>query len=145
VHVRVAGWGWSCRKVGVGPAGRHRLTGMAEETELLRSTEGFAPQLAAAVVLGGLAWWFGQPERMWLGLSGRTWMAAAIAVPIIHQLFAGAGWRLELLHRWFTRRFGAHGLRVCGAVFLPQSFVAGPILSYARLLGTSAAIEVTAM
>jgi hypothetical protein len=100
---------------------------MAEETEPLRSTDGFAPQLAAAGVLGGLAWWFGQADGLWLGLSGRTWMAAAIAVPITHQLFAGAGSRLELFHRWFTRRFGAHGLRVHGAVFLPL-FALRPIV-----------------
>jgi hypothetical protein len=107
---------------------------MAEKTGPLRSTDGFAPQLAAAVVLGGLAWWFGQPEGLWLGLSGRTWMAAAIAVPIIHQLFAGAGWRLELFQRWFTRRFGAHGLRAYGAVFLPL-FALRPIV----VLGVAAA------
>ncbi len=92
---------------------------MVETTEPLRSTEGFGPQLTAAVVLGGLAWWLAQPSGTWLGLTGRTWMAAAIAVPIVHQLVAGAGWRLELFHRWFTRRFGTNGLRVYGAVFFP--------------------------
>jgi hypothetical protein len=40
---------------------------MAEKTEPLRSTEGFAPQLAAAVVLGGLAWWFGQRRGVEVG------------------------------------------------------------------------------
>ncbi len=92
---------------------------MAEKTEPLRSTEGFGWQLAAAVVLGGLAWWLGRPTGMWLGLPGRMWLAMAIAVPVVHQLVAGAGWRAELVHRWFTRRFGDHGLRVFGAAFLP--------------------------
>jgi hypothetical protein len=92
---------------------------MAEKTDPLRSTEGFGWQLAAAVVLGGLAWWLGQPTGRWLGLPGRTWMATAIAVPVAHQLVAGAGWRAELVARWFTRRFAGHGLRVFGAFFLP--------------------------
>ena len=92
---------------------------MSEELEPLRRTDGFAPQVAAALVLGGLAGWLGQPSGTWLGWTGRSWFAAAIAVPIVHQLIAGIGWRAELVDRRFTRRFGVHGLRVFGAVFLP--------------------------
>jgi hypothetical protein len=92
---------------------------MSQDLEPLRGTDGFAPQVAAASVLGVLAWWLGQPAGTWLGWSGRTWMAAAIAVPVVHQLFAGIGWRAELVDRRFTRRFGDRGLRVFGAVFLP--------------------------
>lgn len=92
---------------------------MAETTEPLRRGDGFVPQLAAAVPLGGLAWWLGEPSGTWLGLTGRAWMSAAIAVPIVHQLVAGIGWRAELFDRWFTRRFGVQGLRVFGAAFLP--------------------------
>ncbi len=92
---------------------------MAAQIEPLRPTEGFGRQLAAGAVLGGLAWWIGQPGGSWRGISGQAWMGLAIAVPVVHQLVAGVGWRLELFHRWFTRRFGDHALRVYGTGFLP--------------------------
>ncbi len=100
---------------------------MAETFAPLRSTEGFGWQLAAAVILGGSAWWLGQPTGSWLGLPARTWMAAAILAPVVHQLVAGAGWRAELFGRWFTRRFGRGGLRAFGAIFLPL-FVLRPVV-----------------
>jgi hypothetical protein len=92
---------------------------MVETTEPLSRADGFVRQLTAAVLLGGLAWWLGEPSGSWLGWTGRTWMSAAIAVPIVHQFVAGIGWRMELFDRWFSRRFGVHGLRVFGAAFLP--------------------------
>lgn len=92
---------------------------MGVSTEPLRRSEGFGRQLGAFLLLGGLAWWLARPGGSWLGWSVRTWMAAAIAVPVIHQMVAGIGWRVELVDRWFSRRFGAYGLRVFGAVFFP--------------------------
>jgi hypothetical protein len=92
---------------------------MGDTAAPLRKAEGFGPQLGAGAALGGLAWWLGRPAGVWLGVSAPTWMAAAIAVPILHQLVAGIGWRAELFDRWFTRRFGAVGLRVFGLAFFP--------------------------
>jgi hypothetical protein len=87
--------------------------------EPLRRAEGLGLELVAALVLGALAWWVATPEGSWLGLSGRAWLAAALVIPVVHQLVAGAGWRLELFDRSFTRRFGDRGLRAFGAVFFP--------------------------
>jgi hypothetical protein len=85
----------------------------------LRRTEGLGLELAAALVLAVPAWLLGQPDGAWLGVPGRAWMAAALAVPVLHQMIAAIGWRAELVDRWFTRRYGARALTVFGAGFFP--------------------------
>lgn len=93
----------------------------------LRRAEGFGRQLLAAAVLAAMTWWLAGPTGSWLGWSGQAWLAAGIAVPLAHQLFAGLGWRVELFDRWFTRRFGDHGLRVFGVGFFAL-FVLRPVV-----------------
>ena len=92
---------------------------MGAHREPLRRAEGLGRELAAGIVLAALAWWVAAPGGAWLGLSGRAWLAAALVVPVVHQLVAGTGWRLELFDRWLTRRFGDRALRVFGTVFFP--------------------------
>ena len=41
-----------------------------------------------------------------LGISTKTWLLLAIAVPIVHQIYVWLIWRLELYNRTFTKRFG---------------------------------------
>ncbi len=99
----------------------------------MHRAEGFGRQLVVAAVLAGLTWWLARPTGSWLGWSGTAWLAAAIGVPVAHQLVAGVGWRVELVDRWFTRRFGANGLRVYGAAFFAL-FALRPVV----VLGVSA-------
>ncbi|MCV2393111.1 phosphatidylethanolamine N-methyltransferase family protein [Actinotalea sp. M2MS4P-6] len=83
----------------------------------LRYSDGLSLQLGASAVLVVLGWWVADPTGSWLGLSGATWLAAAFAVPVVHQLYVWAAWRSELLHRTWTRRFGDRALRVFGLGF----------------------------
>jgi hypothetical protein len=92
---------------------------MGNPASPLRRSEGLGPELAAALVLALPAWWLARPDGMWLGISGRAWMVAALAVPVLHQMVAGIGWRLQLVDRWFTSRFGTRALAAFGAWFFP--------------------------
>jgi hypothetical protein len=93
----------------------------------LRRADGLGIELVAAVVLGTVAWWVADPGGGWLGWPGQTWMAAAIGVPVIHQLVVAVGWRAELFDRWFTRHFGDRALVVFGGLFFPL-FLLRPVL-----------------
>jgi hypothetical protein len=58
--------------------------------------------LASGDVLAGQLW----------GLSTRTWLWIAIAVPVIHQIFVWLFWRLELHHGLITSWFGESGFPI---------------------------------
>lgn len=49
--------------------------------------------------------------QLW-GVSTRTWLWIAIAVPVVHQLFVWLFWRLELHHGLITRWFGKNGFSI---------------------------------
>jgi hypothetical protein len=93
----------------------------------LRRAEGLSIEVVAAVVLGTVAWWVADPGGTRLGWPGQTWMAAAVAVPVVHQLVVAVGWRAELFDRWFTRHFGDRALLVFGALFFPL-FLLRPVV-----------------
>jgi len=63
----------------------------------------------------------------WLGISDRTWFAAAIAAPIAQQVAVALLWRAQLCHALLTRMFGDAGFVVWGIVFFPL-LVARPVL-----------------
>ena len=106
---------------------RPSLVVMDTSQRPLRRSEGFGRQLLAAALLAAATWWLAGPTGSWLGWSGQAWLAAGIVVPVAHQVLAGVGWRAELFDRWFTRRFGRHGLRVFGAGFFTL-FVLRPVV-----------------
>jgi hypothetical protein len=83
----------------------------------LRRTDGVVLQLSSAVVLGAGAWLVAAPSGSWLGIDATAWFAAALVVPVAHQLYVWAVWRAELFDRSWTRRFGDRALRVFGAGF----------------------------
>lgn len=89
-------------------------------------------QLAHALILAGLlagAWAAAgaMGDGTWLGISGTTWFAAAIAVPIVQQVAVALLWRAQLCFSLLTRIFGDRGFVVWGVVFLPL-LVARPLL-----------------
>lgn len=76
--------------------------------------------LLAAILPGALA--LAEPalgDGAWLGLSDRTWLLAALAVPILQQAFVALLWRAQLCHGLLTRLFGEAGFTVWGAIFFP--------------------------
>lgn len=42
----------------------------------------------------------------WAGRSTSFWLAAAIAAPILHQVYVWLSWRLELHHQWLSQSLG---------------------------------------
>lgn len=68
------------------------------------------PMLLAAPFMG---------DGSFLGLSDRTWLIAAVAIPVVHQLIVVLLWRAQLSHQLLTRLFGKHDLTVWGLIFLP--------------------------
>ncbi len=61
------------------------------------------------------------PDRLsgeFLGVGTPTWLAIALLVPILHQVYVWFVWRAELHHKLITRWFGAKGFRLYAAGFL---------------------------
>lgn len=65
--------------------------------------------LILAVLLIGLLFLLNEDmlAGQYLGISTKTWLVIAIAVPILHQIYVWFAWRAELYHslisRWFDR------------------------------------------
>ncbi|TFG05195.1 MAG: hypothetical protein EU536_02815 [Promethearchaeota archaeon] len=53
-----------------------------------------------------------------LSISTIVWYWTSAIIPIIHQLFVGFFWRLELHCKTLTRRFGYNGFILFGVIFL---------------------------
>ena len=53
----------------------------------------------------------------YLGLSTSAWMMAALAIPILHQVFVAIVWRTELYHHAVSRRLGEQAFSVFTVIF----------------------------
>lgn len=85
--------------------------------------------LAALLVGAGVAvsWTDSLLAGQFLGISTGTWLAIALAVPILHQLYVWFVWRAELHHALISKWFGtAKGFRYY-AVGFTLLIVARPI------------------
>jgi hypothetical protein len=54
--------------------------------------------------------------QLW-GISTRTWLWIAIAVPVLHQIVVALLWRAELYHHTMTGWFGAKAFSVFKVIF----------------------------
>lgn len=99
-----------------------------------------AAMLPGAYALAGPALGDGQ----WLGVEDRWWFAAAIAVPIAHQVAVAIFWRAQLCHSALTRAFGDAGFIVWAAIFFPL-LVARPLLVVAVGLADPGSMSLPAM
>jgi len=75
--------------------------------------------LAAAALLADQATLAGE----WAGQPTLFWLAVAIAVPILHQVYVWYLWRLELVRGWLSQRFGRERGFVAYAVGFSILFV----------------------
>jgi protein-S-isoprenylcysteine O-methyltransferase Ste14 len=96
----------------------------------------FKGQFQHLLLLAGLvpgALYLAQPAldgSTWLGISDRSWFAAALIVPIIHQVLVWFVFRSQLVFGLFSRLFGKHDLLVWGILFMPL-LVLRPVLTLA--------------
>jgi hypothetical protein len=75
-----------------------------------------AALLAAAALLFN---WTDASDGSLLGISTSGWFWITILTPVLHQIYVWLGWRAELGNQWFTRIWGANGIRIFGVVFIP--------------------------
>ena len=59
----------------------------------------------------------GVSEGSLWGITTPTWLWAAVATAIVHQLWVWLCWRLELHTQWLSRHFGDAGFRIYAAGF----------------------------
>lgn len=59
----------------------------------------------------------GADQGNYLGLSTTTWMLAALAIPILHQIFVAIVWRVELYHQGASRLLGEQAFSVFTIIF----------------------------
>lgn len=74
-----------------------------------------------ACLLGVTCWLWGYPGYQFgrfLGTQTSTWMALAVVIPIVHQVYVWLAWRLELHHQTLTRLLGAQAFSVYGSIFM---------------------------
>jgi hypothetical protein len=92
--------------------------------------EGQAPHLIfLALLLTSVALLADQAALVgqWAGLPSSVWLAVAIAVPILHQVYVWLIWRLELVYGWLTRQFGRRQGFTLYAVGFSVLFVSRPL------------------
>jgi hypothetical protein len=53
-----------------------------------------------------------------LGIPTSTWIVLTIAVPIVHQVYVWATWRLELHHKTLSKLFGERAFQVYAPAFI---------------------------
>jgi hypothetical protein len=53
-----------------------------------------------------------------LGISTKVWMALAVTIPIVHQIYVWLTWRLELHYQTLSRLFGSHAFSAYGSIFM---------------------------
>ncbi|MBN2045537.1 MAG: hypothetical protein JW757_10995 [Anaerolineales bacterium] len=52
-------------------------------------------------------------------ITTHSWFWLAILNSVIHQIYVWLGWRAELGHQWFTKRWGAKAVQAFGMIFIP--------------------------
>jgi hypothetical protein len=75
----------------------------------------------------------------WLGFSDRAWFAAALIVPIVHQVLGWFVFRTQLVYSLFSRLFGRHDLLVWGVLFFPL-FILRPLLTLGLALADAGSL-----
>ncbi len=83
--------------------------------------EGQLRHWLALVLLLTMAWRLGHPPTSspgWLGCGAPCWFLFALGVPVLHQVYVWAVWRIELHTRAFSRLMGRHAFAVYAADFL---------------------------
>ena len=77
--------------------------------------------LMAGFVLGGGVWLAAGTLDLsgsFLGLSARAWLALAVILPMIHQLYVVLLWRGELHYLWLSNALGEKAFQVWAAGFM---------------------------
>lgn len=77
--------------------------------------------LGLAVLLGAVGWIWTMPgfsAGSYLGVSTSAWMALAIAVPIVHQVYVWLTWRLELHYKALSKLFGKRAFKAYAPAFI---------------------------
>jgi len=85
--------------------------------------------LLAAVLLGGGVWlasrWVDLAGSV-LGVSTGKWLALAVILPIVHQLYVVLLWRSELYYNWLSRALGERAFQFWAVGFMVL-FLARPV------------------